>query len=151
MKITLMYSELLYDIQSKNRTEVMGIPETAARYRAEAGKEKEDEIKRCMLDAFASLTLTCMRFLRGEVVPMDNEPEVPSFFEIDIIGSERRLGGKMTAIADVMHSMLVNMTLSRFYLGVGQSDLAQVRDSLAAADVNSLKRLIYSKQPPILI
>ena len=151
MKITLMYSELLYDIQSKNRTEVMGIPEAAARYRTEAGMDKEDEIKRCILEAFASLTLTCMRFLRGDVVPTDNEPEVPSYFEIDIIGSERRLGGKIPAITDVMHSMLVNMTLSRFYQGVGQSDLAQVRDSLAAADVNSLKRLIYSKQPPILI
>lgn len=151
MRISLMYDELLFDIKTKNRAEVAGIDDPAIRYRAEIGSDKDEEIKRCILSAFATLTNTYMRFMRtGEVVAVDNQSYVPEKLEVEIVGSERRLGGKMPMIADIMHSLLVNMTLSKFYLTCGQSDLSTMRDSLAAADVQTLQKLIYSKQPPRL-
>lgn len=151
MRISLMYDELLFDIKNKNRAEVAGIDDPAIRYRAEIGSDKDEEIKRCILSAFATLTNTYMRFMRaGEVVAVDNQSYVPEKLEVEIVGSERRLGGKMPMIADIMHSLLVNMTLSKFYLTCGQSDLSTMRDSLAAADVQTLQKLIYSKQPPRL-
>ena len=151
MRISLMYDELLFDIKTKNRAEVAVYDDPAIRYRAEIGSDKEEEIKRCILSAFATLTNTYMRFMRaGEVVAVDNQSYVPEQLEVEIVGSERRLGGKMPMIADIMHSLLVNMTLSKFYLTCGQSDLSTMRDSLAAADVQTLQKLIYSKQPPRL-
>lgn len=151
MRISLMYDELLFDIKNKNRAEVVVYDDPAIRYRAEIGPDKDEEIKRCILSAFATLTNTYMRFMRaGEVVAVDNQSYVPEKLEVEIVGSERRLGGKMPMIADIMHSLLVNMTLSKFYLTCGQSDLSTMRDSLAAADVQTLQKLIYSKQPPRL-
>lgn len=149
MKITLLYSELLFDITNKNRSEV-ALLDPAVRYRAEVGSDKEEEVRRCLLDSLSTLTATYSRFLReAEVLPVDNQSFVPDKIEIDIYGSERRLAGKMPAIVDCMHSLLVNMTLSLFYRSVGQGDLSTSRDNLGAVYLQLLKKLLYSKMPPI--
>ena len=149
MKITLLYSELLFDLTNKNRSEV-ALLDPAVRYRSEVGKDKEEEVRRCLLNSLSTLTANYARFMRAvEVLPVDNQSFVPDKIEIDIYGSERRLAGKMPAIADCMHSLLVNMTLSLFYRSVGQGDLSASRDNLAAVDVQVLKKLLYSKQPPL--
>lgn len=149
MKISLLYSELLFDITNKNRSEVASL-DPAVRYRAEVGTDKEDEINRCVQTSLNTLTANYARFLNStSVVAASNQLSTPSKIEIDINGSSRRLAGKTQAIANCMHSLLVNMTLSQFYLSVGQGDLASSRDNLATIDVQVLKKLLYSKQPPV--
>jgi hypothetical protein len=149
MKISLLYSELLFDITNKNRSEVAPL-DAAVRYRAEIGSDKEQEVSRCLLNALSTLTANYMRFLNSSTVTTaTNQSSVPSKIEIDVCGSSRRLAGKTQAIANCMHSLLVNMTLSLFYLSVGQGDLATSRDNLATIDVQVLKKLLYSKRPPL--
>ena len=77
MKITLLYSELLFDITNKNRSEV-ALLDPAVRYRAEVGSDKGEEVRRCLLDSLSTLTATYSRFLReAEVLPVDNQSFVP--------------------------------------------------------------------------
>lgn len=150
MKISINYSELLFDITNKNRSEVQFL-EPALRYRAEIGTDKEEEVKRCLLGSLATLTASYSRFFKDYVVvPADNTLLIPEIIEIDLLGSERRLGGKMSAIANGIHSILVNMTLSQYYLSVGQVELSSQRDNITAAEVQVLKKLLYSKTPPVV-
>lgn len=150
MRISLDYKELLYDITTKNRSEVAML-EPGVRYRSEIGADKTDEVKRCLLNSLSTLTATYARFVQDTLVlPSDNELSIPETIEIDIYGSDRRLGGKTSAISNTMHSLLVNMTLSLFYISVTQTDLAKIHDDLAVLDVQLLKKLIYIKQPPCI-
>lgn len=148
MKISLSYNELLFDITNKNRSEVQGL-DPAVRYRAEIGSDKDDEVRRCLMSSLSVLTANYTRFVQdASVTPSDNELSLPETIEIRVNGSERRLAGKMSAIANCMHAILVNMTLSQFYLSVGQSELSSMRDNVAATEVQVLKKLFYSKIPP---
>lgn len=150
MKITLLYSELLFDITNKNRSEV-ALLDPAVRYRAEIGADKEEEVRRCLLGSLSTLTANYMRFMRESSIVSDTDiPDIPSSIEIDLVGSDRRFGGKKSAIVSCMHSLLVNMTLSQFYLSVGHPELSKMRSDLALSEVQVLKKLLYTKQPPCL-
>ena len=57
MLIVLSVEELMRDIKKKSHREVEErIADVEARYRAEAGTEKEDEITRCMGEAASALS-----------------------------------------------------------------------------------------------
>lgn len=148
MKITLQYKELLFDITNKNRAEVASL-DAATRYRSEIGSDKEDEVRRCLSSALSTLSANYVRLISSAgIVSADNQPFSSDKVEIDLNGSERRFSGKETAIASIMHSALVSMTLSLFYISCGQSSLTKLHDELAANDIQVLKRLLYSKTPP---
>lgn len=148
MLISLNYSELLFDIKNKNRSEVASL-EPSVRYRAEVGSDKKDEINRCLRTALSTLTTTYVRFItEAFTLPVENTVEDIDVIKINLYGSDRRFGGKVEAIADALHSILVNLTLSQFYVSVGQPELSGMRANLATADIQILKKLLYSKQPP---
>lgn len=61
----------------------------------------------------------------------------------------RRSGAKAQAIADLMHSYLVNATLAKCYYIMAQGELAKLHNDQSIADAQAINQLINSKIPPI--
>lgn len=148
--ITIKFSEILFDLQNKNAEEVRFIEEPQARYLAEAGTNKIEELKRCIKEAFSFASSLCLRFLSvGEVTDADDSIENVEDLTLSLQLSERRGAGKASIIADTLHSMIVNMALSKFYNTIHQTDLATKRENLAASDVQIFHKHIFTKLPPV--
>lgn len=150
MAITIKYSEVLFDLQNKNREEVRSIEEPQARYLAEAGSDKIDEVARCIQEAITNVTAMFLRFTsakenEGASDMLRNPDNVLLEFNV----SERRGAGKDEMIADALHSLIVNLSLSKFYSTINQTELMAKRDKLAKSDAAVLNKLLYEKLPPV--
>lgn len=151
MKITLYVNNILYDLKTKNLNETSGIADAEQRYRAQAGSEKDDELKRDILNAAALLSSTMMRFLAHTFsTEADNSAYLGDAIVYDFAPSERRQINRIPAIADLLHSFIVNMALSRFYETVALYDLAKERSRLAGEDMAALQPVMYEKLPPTI-
>ena len=151
MIITIETKEVLFDIADKSHLEVASITDAEARYRAEAGTDKGEEVERALTSSRAALDQLLFKYL---VPDQDgegsNDPGFPQYFTYTLRLSERRGAGKAQALADTMHSYLVNLTLAKFYHSVAQEQLASMREGLATADAQLLTKLINTKQPPYI-
>lgn len=150
MIVTINYSEVLFDLQNKNREEVRGIETPQARYLAEAGSDKTDEVARCIQEAVSNVEVMLQRFLKRR--EMENASDLlrnpdDILFEFEV--SERRGSDKGKMIADTIHSLVVNLSLSKFYNTVNQAELAAKRDALAASDTVVMNKLMFEKLPPV--
>lgn len=152
MLIVLNVSELMRDIKKKSHREVEErIADVEARYRAEAGTEKEDEITRCMVEAASNLSHHLHRYLRTWYQDeVDDQLALPDAFVYDLSLSERRAEGKAQPLADYMHSFVVDLTLSRFYSSVSQQDLSNIHSQKALETARLLEDMLYTKKPPLL-
>lgn len=151
MTVTIKIKELFFDIKNKSHHEVASIQDTDLRYVAEAGTENEHEIYRCIIDAEAKVRLMCGKFLvRASESFNDNTlPEqVPDEYTYDFIDNARRQDNRGQVIVDGMHSAIVSMALSKFYVSVNQTALSEQHDKLAANAVLLLERMLYEKLPP---
>ena len=152
MEITIKISELFFDIKNKSHHEVSSIQDVNQRYVAEAGTENEHEIYRCIIDAEALVRLMCGRFLKkSEETHDDNTlPEnVPDAYVYTFIDNARRQDNRGQVITDGMHSAIVSMALSKFYVSVNQTELAAQHDALATRAVQLLERMLFEKLPPV--
>jgi len=152
MLITLSVDELMRDIKKKSHREVEErIADVEARYRAEAGTEKEDEITRCMVEAASALSHRLHRYLRTYYQDeADDQLGIPEAFVFDFAFSERRAEGKAQPLTDYMHSFVVDLTLSRFYSSVSQQELSNIHSQKALETAGLLEDMIYTKKPPLL-
>lgn len=151
MQVKIKIKELFFDIKNKSHHEVASIQDTDLRYVAEAGTENEHEIYRCIIDAEAKVRLMCGKFLvRASETFNDNTlPEqVPDEYTYDFIDNARRQDNRGQVIVDGMHSAIVSMALSKFYVSVNQMELSEQHDKLAANAVLLLERMLYEKLPP---
>lgn len=153
MKVIINTSELFFDIKNKSHNEVSSIENVDERYAAEAGSEKDSEISRCIIEAEASVRMMCGRFLKRitEIVDKDSDlPEkVPASYEYEFVDNARRQDNRGKAIADGIHSAIVSMALSKFYVSVNQMELAKTHDALAASGIQLLEKMLYEKLPPV--
>lgn len=149
MVITLYEQELYNDVRKKSHYEVAEIQDVEARYRAEAGTEKQEEIMRCINEGIAQARHRCLRYLDETIVDradntMNIDEEHTFFFPI----SERRAIGKAEPLSAALHSFVVHYALSKFYSTVSQIELSN-KHSLQAVEVgNDIDNLLYTKQPP---
>lgn len=151
MTITLDTKELIFDIINKSHFEVASITDAEARYKAEAGTDKQEEVERALTSARASLDQLMYKYLVPDLdTEAINQPGVPQYLTYFLRMSDRRAAGKAQPLADAMHSYLVNLTLAKFYHSVDQEKLAGTREGLAAADAQLINTLINSKQPPFI-
>ena len=152
MLIVLSVEELMRDIKKKSHREVEErIADVEARYRAEAGTEKEDEITRCMVEAASALSHRLHRYLRTWYQDeVDDQLAIPESFVYDLALSERRAEGKAQPLTDYMHNFVVHLTLSRFYSAVSQQELSNIHSQLALDTAGLLEEMIYTKKPPLL-
>jgi hypothetical protein len=150
MIVTIDVQELADDIFAKPHYGTSFIGNADQRYDVEAGADKKDDIARCLAEANAAVITMCSRFLicsyNGAA---SNFVDLPDSFVYKFKASERRFENRAQAYADVMHSLLVNLTLFKYYNDVSHGDLAVKHDGLAKGDIAMLERLLYEKTPPI--
>lgn len=152
MTITINIKELFFDIKNKSHHEVASIQDTDLRYVAEAGTENEHEIFRCIIDAEAKVRMMCGKFLvRTKETYTDNTlpDKVPTSYTYDFIDNARRQDNRGQVITDGMHSAIVSMALSKFYISVNQVELSAQHDKLAERAVHLLEQMLYEKLPPV--
>ena len=153
MKVIINTSELFFDIKNKSHHEVSSIENVDQRYVAEAGTENQHEIFRCIIEAEARVRLMCGRFLTRATENTDKDSdlpeEVPTSYEYEFIDNARRQDNRGKVIADGMHSAIVSMALSKFYVSVNQMEMAKTHDALATSGVQLLEKMLYEKLPPV--
>ena len=170
MTIKISTEELFFDIKNKSHHEVASIQDVNLRYIAEAGTENDHEIFRCVTDAEALIRLMCGKFLISaeEVYPTEPSPEtestspastneshdnnlreeVPTAYQYTFIDNPRRQDNRGRVIANGMHSAIVSMALSKFYISVNQMELSKAHDELANRAVTLLEKMLYEKVQP---
>lgn len=149
MVITLYTEELVNRIRSISHREVAEIADVDARYRAEAGSEKMEEIYHCVDDAAGRLKARCFRFLKSEYTKRrDNVLDVPESYVFEFVLSERRAIGKADALLEAMYTFMAEYALSKFYSIVSVGELSNKHSLLALEAGNMIDSLLYVKQPP---
>lgn len=150
MVITLYEQELYNDFRSKSHYEVAEITDAEARYRAEAGTEKQGEIVRCIRDGIAQARHRCLRFLDETITPEADDSyatdDVEYVFSFPV--SERRAIGKAEPLAAALHNFVVHYAMSKFYSSVSQMELSNKHSLQAVENGTDIDRLLYTKQPP---
>lgn len=150
MTITLNTSVLLSDIRRISLLELEGIADVEARYRAEAGTEKEDVLRECISAARTRLERRCLRFLDNSYVDeATSGKSTDSTFVFEFaMESSRRADGKTFPLADAMHDFIVEYALARFYSTVSQGDLSNKHSLLALEAGREFDELLHTKLPP---
>lgn len=149
MVITIYTEEVMNHLRAVSHREVAEIADVEARYRAEAGSEKLEEIYRCIEEAYSRLSSRLSRWLKATYYTRkDNLLDVPASYEFEFDISERRAINKTDALANAMDVFMVEYALSKFYSNVSQGDLSNKHSLLAIDAGNQLDELLYTKQPP---
>lgn len=150
MVIELHTQEIVKDLRAKSHYDVAQIADVEARYRAEAGTEKRDEVIRCIAEGLSRLQHRCRRFL-GESLPVaiDNTVNLPETLLLDLAVSERRAVNK-EPLSQAMHVFVVEYALSKFYTDMALQELSNKHSILAVDAGNLIDEMLYSKLPPIV-
>lgn len=149
MVVELKAQLLLIRLKSISHREVAEIPNVEARYRAEAGSEKEEDLKQCIIDGNAMCSHRVIRFLRRTYDnQVDNTPVWPDKFSYELELSERRLANKGGALQTAMADFVLHYALSEFYSHVSQGELSNKHSLLANAAAITIDNLLYTKLPP---
>lgn len=174
MDVRINTEELFFDIKNKSHYEVSSIQDVNLRYIAEAGTENTHEIYRCIVDAEALVRLMCGKFVSSvqEDIQEPSSPtdpaeataegeetasnkhnnslpdNVPTGFVYTFIDNPRRQDNRGQVLANSIHSAIVSMALSKFYVSVNQMELSQAHDALAKNAVVLLERMLYEKKQP---
>lgn len=149
MVINLYDQELYNDIRKKSHYEVAEIQDVEARYRAEAGTEKQEEILRCIEEGVAQARHRCLRYLDETITEEADDTLNPGevytfYFPI----SERRAISKAEPLTSALHAFVVHYALSKFYSTVSQIELSNKHSLQAVECGNDIDQLLYTKQPP---
>ncbi len=149
MVITLHVNEVINNLRGISHREVAAIDDPDARYRAEAGSEKMEEIYRCVWEAFANLSARCRRWLKASYQSSrENLIDVPTQFNFEFLLSERRAINNAESLESGMHTFMVEYALAKFYSIENQGDLSNKHSLLAIEAGNALDQMLYTKLPP---
>lgn len=102
-------------------------------------------------EAYASLTTLLYRFLiPNDETKADDSLVIDEAYYFNLALTPRRGNGKMSQIADVLHSYLINAALGKYYLVNNLVELSNKRNTMAGNDLQTLNGLLRSKYPPSL-
>lgn len=154
MEVSIYTNELLFNIKNKSHQELaVLLPDPEQRYPQEAGTDKEEDLKRCIVEAYSEVVGIISRFeynIRPEQEVIATTPELPEYFVFYIESSERRLVSEEQALADLIFSYMTNRSLSRYYTNAGRNDLAAKDEANAAIDKDHIIKMIYRKRRPAI-
>ncbi len=151
MKIILNVSELLFDIRNKSHEECAEITDAEARFRAEAGNHKNEELFRCLAEVGTALARTCIKYLDNYYQEeASNALDLPEALVYEFDFSERRADGKAQPMADAMHSYCVHYTLAKYYATVSQGELSNKHSLLTNEAAGAIRELMMYKKAPIV-
>ncbi len=102
-------------------------------------------------EAYASLTALLYRFLTpNDETRADDSLLIEEAYYFNLALTSRRGNGKMSQIADAIHSYMINAALGKYYLVNNLVELSNKRNTMAANDLQVLNGLLRSKYPPSL-
>lgn len=154
MIVEISPKEILYRVRDIAQDELaVTTPDETLRYKIEPGSEKEDKVKMFISESFENLCSQVLRFLSSETqgyfAGVDNAAiELPDRFVLEFEISERRAAGKAAIVANKCAKYIAENTLLNYYLSVGQVNLAQNHGQVAAAELNKISTLLYTKALP---
>lgn len=148
LTIIIDRSEVVKDIRLKSRGE-LALLTPEQRYPLEAGTDKDDEIARDILLAVANIKRVLAKYLAmSDESFADDNLGVPQEFVFEFDISDRRLDGKAQAVADLMHSYIASMSLSRYYASTPNADLVAKHSGEALRIRDELSALLALKKAP---
>lgn len=80
---------------------------------------------------------------------LEETEEVDGRLRIVLAASGRRVRGKEEMMEDLLKSSLAKVLISKYFLEKQQTEQATKFDTLAAADIQTLQGVIYTKATPI--
>ena len=104
----------------------------------------EDKKKRLMAESLVAIRTLCSRFIDFDY-KFDNDETSLSFM---LYVSSRRINGKEDSWSTLFRSLTVNSFLNKFFASKNLTELASKYDAAALADVQTLTKLLYEKNPP---
>lgn len=151
MNVTFYVESIVNKMRSISHWEVQEIADVEARYRAEAGSEKLNELYLCVDDAVGRLRGRTFRWMKYDYKKeMDNMQNIPLLYKFEFMLSERRTLNKIDALEEAMNTFIVEYALSKYYSLVSQTELSNKHSLLAVDSANALDELLYAKRPPIV-
>lgn len=105
----------------------------------------EEKKKRLMAESLVTVRTLCSRFIDFSS-NLDNDETSLSFM---LYVSSRRINGKDDSLKTLFRSMTVNIFLNKFFASKNLTELASKYDAAALADVQTLTKLLYEKNPPL--
>lgn len=149
MKVEITKQRIIEDIRIKSHYDAQHIKDLEERDAARVDDEDVDEITRDLINAVSSLYGVAGRYLEKDTTYMAGDAlSLPATIVFKFSFAERRLDGKAQALADAIHSYLVNYTLSLFYNAAANADMAQKRAQMALADRTLVETLVFTKKAP---
>lgn len=147
MKIKVNKQDIIYDIKSKSHLEVANIAEPEARYRAEVGTEKMDEIMIDIQLADARVRETVSEYL-VDPSPADTYDTEHLIYNFSL--APRRAKNALPALEREIKSYIVEATLALYYIAVDQVTLAEKHQALANSVSTLIQSIIYTKAAPTI-
>lgn len=154
MTIEISSAEILHRVRDIAQDELaVTVPDETLRYKIEPGSEKEDKVKTFIAESVDDLCARMLRFLSRDnqqnYASVENaESILPERYVLEFDISERRAAGKAWVLAGKCAAFLVEDTLMKYYLTIGQVALSQNHAQLAAAEQNKITTLLYTKALP---
>lgn len=147
MKIRINIPDIIYDIKSKSHLEVANIAEPEARYKAEVGTEKMDEVMIDIHLADARVRETISEYL-VDPSPADTYDTEHLIYNLAL--APRRAKNALPALEREIKSYIVEATLALYYIAVDQVTLAEKHQALANSVSTLIQSIIYTKAAPTI-
>lgn len=146
MVVEIFIDNLIGQMKAVSHREVAEIADVEARYRAEAGSEKANEILHCLNEGYSKLSGRLARWLRESTIVYSGV--TPQKYRFEFMISERRATNKIDSLLDAMHSFILEYAMSKFYSIVSQGELSNKHSLLAVESGNNVDQLLLTKLPP---
>lgn len=154
MVIEISSAEILHRVRDIAQDELaVTTPDDTLRYKIEPGTEREDKVKMFINESVEDLSSHIWRFLSTEDMEedasMENAPSlIPDRYVFNLDVSERRAAGKAIILKEKFATVLMESTLMRYYLSLGQVQLSQNHGQASASELKKIQTLIYTKALP---
>lgn len=98
---------------------------------------------RLLKESLVVVKSAIVRFLSSDI-----DDDATDAVTISLNLSTRRENGKQAVIPELIESSLAKLLLSKYFSEKNQTEMAAKFDGLAAADLQTLQKVLYSKQSP---
>lgn len=157
MKISLSKNRIKEDMILKSHLELETEKDLEKKWNARVDEDKDDETDFAIDGSVADLEALCWRYLGSSSMDAitdededGNEVVTDTIITFNFAFSNRRMAEKLHILESRMHSYIVHSSLVKFYDTVEAQELSAQHEKDAMQIAESIERMIYAKQPPIL-
>lgn len=122
------------------------------RYNVEAGSEREQLVVSSIAGALAEVRVSLSRWLDsdggGDMASQTPMTTLPDRVIYTFSFADRRAFGKEELMGDLMRELVVQLSLVRYWIGVGQAKLSEASAGLSKVAYAGLDVMLRTKRPP---